>query len=145
MPAQISLKRAYEQPSARDGVRVLVDRLWPRGLTKEKAEIDKWLRDLAPSDQLRRWFHARPTQWAAFRKRYLQELSRTASGAALQELYAVAYSAKKLTLVYASKNLEHNNAVVLKELLEGMRKPPSSSGPAGAAANAERARVRKHL
>jgi len=128
----IKIKRIYEHYSAGDGFRVLVDRLWPRGLTKEQAQLDRWLRDLAPSDELRRWFHGRPEFFAAFRKRYLKELAQPASMKSLEELYALVEASKKVTLVYASKNTDHNNASVLKELLEGMRKPPSSSGPARA-------------
>lgn len=130
----VVIKRAYDKPSVSDGVRVLVDRLWPRGLTKEKAGIDHWLRDLAPSDKLRKWYHARPTLWQQFRKRYLQELGSPAASRALEELYVVASASKTTTLVYSSKNDEHNNAVVLRDLLQGMRKPPSSSGPSRAAA-----------
>ena len=130
----IVLKRAYDEPTTRDGFRVLVDRLWPRGLTKEAAGIDLWLRDLAPSDALRHWFHARPHQWMAFRTRYLQELGSAAAAAALDQLYGVTRQRKQVTLVFASKNADHNNAIVLKELLEGMRKPPSTTGPAAAAA-----------
>lgn len=128
----VSLKRVYEQPSLSDGKRVLVDRLWPRGLTKEQARLDRWLRDLAPSNELRRWFHERPQYFALFRKRYLKELAQPASIAALEELYTLVKESKKVTLLYASKNTDCNNASVLKELLEGMRKPPSSSGPARA-------------
>jgi uncharacterized protein YeaO (DUF488 family) len=135
----VALKRAYEKPSASDGVRVLVDRLWPRGVKKDNARIDAWLRDLAPSTQLRRWFHARPMQWPQFRKRYLEELGEAAAALALSQLYDLAGKRKRLTLVFSSRNLEHNNAVVLKELLDGMRKPPHSSGPERAAAGAVRA------
>ncbi len=126
----ISLKRAYDLPSASDGVRVLVDRLWPRGLKKEAAAIDYWLRELAPSNELRQWFHQRPSQWLLFRKRYLEELGKGEAAAALDLLYSLASNRKKVTLVFASKDPEHNNAVVLKQLLEGMRKPPTSTGPA---------------
>jgi uncharacterized protein YeaO (DUF488 family) len=128
----VALKRVYEKPSLSDGKRVLVDRLWPRGITKEQARVDRWLRDLAPSDELRRWFHERPEYFALFRKRYLKELSTASSIQALEELYTLVDSSKKVTLLYASKNTDRNNASVLKELLEGMRKPPSSSGPAKA-------------
>jgi uncharacterized protein YeaO (DUF488 family) len=128
----VALKRVYEKPSLSDGKRVLVDRLWPRGMTKEQARVDRWLRDLAPSDELRRWFHERPEYFAIFRKRYLKELSTPACIHALEELYSLVNAAKKVTLLYASKNTDQNNATVLKELLEGMRKPPSSSGPARA-------------
>ena len=128
----IALKRVYERPSLSDGKRVLVDRLWPRGLSKQAARADCWLRDLAPSNELRRWFHARPQYFGTFRKRYLKELDTPASMKALEELYALVDSSKKVTLLFASSNTEQNNATVLKELLEGMRKPPSSSGPARA-------------
>ncbi len=136
----VVLKRAYEKPSLSDGARVLVDRLWPRGLTKAALRIDAWLRDLAPSNDLRRWFHARPAQWLQFRKRYLEELSAPEAAADLAALYDLARNRKQLTLVFSSKDLVHNNAVVLKELLDGMRKPPHSSGPERAAAGARRAR-----
>ncbi len=139
----ISLKRAYEKASLSDGARVLVDRLWPRGLKKEAARIDHWLRDLAPSNGLRRWFHARPAQWPLFRKKYLKELNQPEASQDLEELYELAERRKNVTLVFASKNEEHNNAVVLKELLEGMRKPPNSTGPLRAAAGAIRARRRR--
>ena len=136
----IALKRAYEKPSLSDGFRVLVDRLWPRGISKDAAQIDLWLKDLAPSDSLRRWFHTRRDQWPAFRKRYLSELSSVPASTALNQLHQLANKRKKVTLVFASKDTEHNNAVVLRDLLEGMRKPPSTSGPA--AAMPARSRVR---
>ena len=136
----VALKRVYEKPAAADGTRVLVDRLWPRGLKKEDAQLDVWLRDLAPSNELRRWFHARPAQWQKFRARYLEELAEPAAARALVELYELAHRRKRLTLIFASKNPDHNNASVLKELLDGMRKPPHSSGPEKAAGGAIRAR-----
>lgn len=139
----VHLKRAYEEPSRSDGARVLVDRLWPRGITKDGAKLKAWLKDLAPSDELRHWYHERPSQWQAFRRKYLAELSTPEAIAALEQLYEIADSHKALTLVYASKNEHRNNAVVLKELLEGIRKPPSSSGPAKAAAMPQRARARR--
>jgi uncharacterized protein YeaO (DUF488 family) len=135
----VAVKRVYETPSSSDGVRVLVDRLWPRGLTKEDAAVKFWLRDLAPSKELREWFHANPEAWRFFRKRYLKELVSSEGSAALEKLYAVAQAGKKLTLLYASRHEEHNNAVVLKELLEGSRKPPSSVGRS----TAGRGRIRK--
>ena len=128
---RVDVKRVYEEPARTDGTRVLVDRLWPRGLSKARAAVDKWLRDLAPSDALRKWFHARPDAWAMFRKRYLKELARPESAEALNELYRLANKRKKLTLLFASRNEEQNNATVLKDLLEGMRKPPTGTGPAG--------------
>ncbi len=125
---RIVVKRVYEPPVRADGTRVLVDRLWPRGLSKERAAVDSWLRDLAPSNELRQWFHARAHAWLTFRKRYLKELVRAEAEAALTELYRLANQRKTLTLLYASKNEEQNNAIVLKELLEGMRKPPNGTG-----------------
>ncbi len=135
----VALKRAYEKSSASDGTRVLVDRLWPRGVTKDAAALDAWLKDVAPSDELRRWFHARPTLWPAFRKKYLGELAAPAAAKALERLYELEGSSRQLTLVFSARNREQNNAVVLKQLLEGMRKPPSTSGPKGAAATSTRA------
>jgi uncharacterized protein YeaO (DUF488 family) len=135
----VAVKRVYEPVSRADGVRVLVDRLWPRGLTKEDAAIKFWLRDLAPSTELRQWFHSRPDAWRMFRKRYLKELMSPEGTAAVEKLYDLAVSRKKVTLLYASRNQERNNAVVLKELLEGTRKPPSSVGSAALG----RGRIRK--
>jgi uncharacterized protein YeaO (DUF488 family) len=125
----VAIKRIYEPASGNDGVRVLVDRLWPRGLTKADAAIDEWLRDLAPSNELRRWYHARPDEWHSFRKKYLQELSQPEAQDSLHQLYQFAQKKKPLTLLFASKNETHNNAAVLKELLEGGRKPPTGTGP----------------
>ncbi len=138
----IALKRVYAEPARTDGTRVLVDRLWPRGLTKDRAALDAWLRDLAPSDELRKWYHANPGVWAAFRRRYLRELARPEATAALEELYRLANGPKPLTLLYASKNEERNNAVVLRDLLQGMRKPPTGTGPGTARAVRDR-QVRK--
>ncbi len=129
---KVTVKRVYEKPARGDGYRVLVDRLWPRGLSKSQAALHVWLRDLAPSDELRHWFHARPDSWLTFRKRYLKELGLPEAAAALDELYRLAHLKKNLTLLFASKNELHNNAVVLKDLLEGMRKPPTGTGPGAA-------------
>lgn len=131
MPVRI--KRAYEKPTGSDGERVLVDRLWPRGLKKEQARIDHWLKNLAPSDTLRKWFHS-SENWLVFKKRYFKELCTPEASQDLTLLYQLMDTRKQVTLVYASKNAEHNNAVALKELLDGSKKPPSSSGPAKAAA-----------
>jgi len=138
----VALKRAYEKPSLSDGQRVLVDRLWPRGIKKEQGRIDHWLRDLAPSDTLRKWFHGNGN-WALFKKRYFKELSTPQASAELEILYKLISEHSKVTLVYASKDAERNNAVALKELLEGMKKPPSSSGPAKAAAASGRIAKRR--
>jgi len=124
----VVLKRVYEAASSSDGVRVLVDRLWPRGLTKEDAAVKLWLRDLAPTNELRKWFHANPTGWSMFRKRYLKELVSEKGSAAVEKLHHLAEGKRRVTLLYASRNVDRNNATVLKELLEGMKKPPSSVG-----------------
>ncbi len=134
----VSVKRVYEESSRSDGTRVLVDRLWPRGISKTRAALDAWLRDLAPSDALRQWFHAHSGAWATFRKRYLKELADPEAAGALDQLYRLAHRRKRLTLLFASKNQEHNNAVVLKDLLEGMRKPPTGTGPGAARTLRER-------
>lgn len=134
----IVVKRIYEPPGRTDGKRVLVDRLWPRGLSKERAAVDSWLRDLAPSNALRKWFHAGSGEWPGFRKRYMKELARPEAAAALGELYRLAGERARVTLLFSSKNEEHNNAVVLKELLNGMRKPPTGTGPAAARAAQDR-------
>lgn len=133
----VRVKRVYEAARRSDGMRVLVDRLWPRGLTKKDAALDAWLPDLAPSNELRKWFHAQPEHWGEFRRRYLQELSSGQAPAALDKLYDLGRQGK-LTLLFASKNVERNNAVILRDLLEGARKPPTGTGPA--AARAMRAR-----
>ena len=125
----VAVKRVYEPVSRSDGARVLVDRLWPRGLRKTEIALQDWLRDLAPSDALRKWYHAQPEQWTLFRKRYLKELSRPEAEKDLQKLYGLAHKRQRLTLLYASKNETHNNATVLKDLLDGMRKPPTGTGP----------------
>src|ERR1700686_3574872 len=126
MPVEI--KRAYDKPSLTDGQRVLVDRLWPRGIKKENARIDHWLKNLAPSETLRKWFHS-SANWIIFKKRYFKELSTPEASADRQTLYGLLNEYEQVTLIYASQDAERNNAAALKELLEGMKKPPSSSGP----------------
>lgn len=131
----ILLKRAREKPLTSDGTRVLVDRAWPRGVDRDQARLHAWLRDLGPSGHLRRWFHqqgAPPELWPRFRRRYLGELSEPAATRALEQLYRLATQRRNLTLVHAARDTEHNGAAVLKELLEGGRKPPSSAGAAAA-------------
>src|SRR5260370_2987510 len=126
----IAVKRVYEKVSQSDGARVLVDRLWPRGLSKTQAQVDEWLRKLAPSHELRKWFHAQPGHWLSFRKMYLKELSRLPEAdTELQKLYALAHKKKRLTLLFASKNETHNNSVVLKEMFDRMRHPSTGGGP----------------
>src|SRR6266567_251713 len=99
----VAIKRVYEKPARGDGYRVLVDRLWPRGLKKSEAALHSWLRDLAPSDDLRRWYHNRPGAWLTFRKRYLKELALPKAADSLDELYRFANDRKNLTLLFASK------------------------------------------
>lgn len=110
----VMLKRAYELPAKHDGQRILVDRLWPRGLAKAKAKIDLWLKEVAPSTGLRQWFDHDPEKWAEFKKRYRAELK---DNPAWPELQGFARRGD-LTLVYAAKDQLHNEAVVLKQLLE---------------------------
>ena len=135
----VALKRVYEPAKRADGVRVLVDRLWPRGLTKERAAVHSWLRDLAPSDELRKWFHSQPDQWESFRKKYLKELAHPQAETELRELYLLAHKKRQLTLLFASRNEERNNATVLKDLLDGARKPPTGTGPGGTKSTHKRA------
>jgi uncharacterized protein YeaO (DUF488 family) len=116
MSKTVTIKRAYDPPSSKDGVRLLVDRLWPRGVKKEKAKIDLWLKEIAPSDELRRWFGHDPERWPQFRKRYRAELSK--NKAAVKTLREQARGTTILTLVYAAKDPLYNNAVVLKALLD---------------------------
>jgi uncharacterized protein YeaO (DUF488 family) len=129
----IVVKRVYEKPARSDGARVLVDRLWPRGLTKEKAALDLWLRDAAPSDALRKWYHAHREAWLLFVKRYLKELKQPEAAAAVEQLYALKAKRSQLTLLYAARDEKHNHAHVLQQLMEGMKKPPTGTGPARAA------------
>lgn len=113
-PENIRLKRAYEPPAAEDGTRVLVDRLWPRGVKKSAAAIDLWMKDIAPSAELRRWFAHDPLRWPEFRRRYEDELRRNPeSVAALRALAAKG----RLTLVFAARDTARNDAVVLRDLL----------------------------
>ncbi len=110
----IKTKRAYDPVSADDGKRVLVDRLWPRGLKKEKAHIDEWLKDIAPSTDLRKWYSHDPAKWQEFKKRYRNELKEKKN--ILDELRAEARD-RTITLVYSSREREINNAEALREFL----------------------------
>ena len=111
---KLKIKRVYEQPAKGDGKRILVDRLWPRGLTKEKASIDLWLKDIAPSTELRKWFGHDPDKWKEFQTRYHQELKNNKEPVAtLREQL----NKGVVTLVYGAKDEEHNEALVLKEWL----------------------------
>jgi uncharacterized protein YeaO (DUF488 family) len=112
----IKLKRAYERPASNDGVRVLVDRLWPRGVRKADAAIDHWMKEVAPSTTLRRWFGHEPARWEEFRRRYKGELKEHQKQ--LNELRGLARHGG-ITLVYAARDQAHNEAVVLRDLLLG--------------------------
>ena len=114
----LAIKRVYEPVSAKDGVRVLVDRLWPRGLSKEGAAIDLWLKAVAPSSGLRQWFGHDPAKWPEFRKRYFAELATHADE--LAQLRALA-KRRRVTLVYGARDTEHNDAVALRDYLESQR------------------------
>lgn len=107
----IKLKRAYEPPSKADGERILVERLWPRGLTKDRAQIDLWLKDISPSPELRKWYGHDPEKWSEFRKRYLQEVAKKKD---LVKLLKQKSRGKTITFVYAARDEEKNSAVVLK-------------------------------
>lgn len=111
----INLKRAYEPPAASDGCRVLVDRIWPRGIARDDLQIDVWLKDLAPSADLRKWFGHDPQKWPEFKKRYARELEQRPD--ALEQLVERA-KAGRVTLVFAARDTQHNNAAALKEYLE---------------------------
>jgi uncharacterized protein YeaO (DUF488 family) len=110
----IQIKRVYEEPDAKDGKRILVDRLWPRGLTKEKAKVDLWLKDVAPSTELRKWFAHDPARWTEFQTRYREELRANKEQFSLLKQEA---SKGPVTLVYGAKDQQHNEAVILQELL----------------------------
>jgi uncharacterized protein YeaO (DUF488 family) len=113
----LRVKRVYEKPSKDDGWRVLVDRLWPRGLTKEAVGADVWMKDIAPSDALRKWFGHKPEKWTEFRKKYRAELAKKKQ--MISELRKMEKEHGTLTLLYGAKDQEHNQAVALAELLKG--------------------------
>jgi uncharacterized protein YeaO (DUF488 family) len=136
----VRLKRVYDPPSPQDGARVLVDRLWPRGLTKEAAALDAWMKEVAPSHELRKWYHSHPVQWPKFREKYLAELNTDGAHDGLRQLHDLAEEGQGLTLLFASKSMDRNHALVLKQLVQGDRKPPTGTGPVRAAA-AGRARA----
>jgi uncharacterized protein YeaO (DUF488 family) len=119
MPKQllpIALKRVYDEPAADDGKRVLVDRLWPRGLSKERARVDVWLKEVAPSSELRKWFGHEPEKFAEFRRRFEAELDTGNAQTKFAELRDMARR-EHITLLFAAHDAEHNNAVVLRDLL----------------------------
>src|SRR3954468_10362042 len=114
MPS-MSVKRVYDEPSPRDGMRVLVDRLWPRGLTKEKAAIDLWLKDIGPSTELRKWYGHEPGRWKEFEKRYRDELKKQPSSLSILKREA---KRGPLTLLFGARDEEHNEAVILCSILK---------------------------
>ena len=111
---ELQIKRVYGDPSQEDGTRILVDRLWPRGLTKQKAKIDIWLKGVAPSNELRKWFAHDPKRWPEFERRYIEELKTV--GEPLTQLRQQV-SQGKVTLLYSARDEEHNEAIVLLRLL----------------------------
>ncbi len=117
---QVRIKRVYEEPDAHDGLRVLVDRLWPRGLSKSQAKVDLWLREIAPSTELRKWFGHDPAKWTEFQRRYCAELQRNSEQVRLlrQELHK-----GPVTLLFGAKDVHHNEAVVLEEILKQQVRP----------------------
>jgi uncharacterized protein YeaO (DUF488 family) len=113
----LRIKRVYQAPDTEDGIRVLVDRLWPRGLSRERAQIDLWLKEIAPSEALRRRFHSDPAGWGHFKTAYYAELERAPAQSAARELLG-RLSRGPVTLLFAARNESRNNAVALKEWLE---------------------------
>lgn len=127
----IKTKRIYERPETEDGYRVLVDRLWPRGLSRARARIDEWLKDAGPSDDLRRWFHAHPDRWEEFRMRYREEL--IGRGSLLDKIAARSKNSR-VTLLYSYRDATHNHAAVIKEYLEERKgRNRASAGRGGSA------------
>jgi uncharacterized protein YeaO (DUF488 family) len=118
--ATVRIKRAYEPPEAGDGHRVLVERLWPRGLRKDALRLDAWLKPVAPSDALRRWFGHDPARWPEFVRRYRAELRRQPAATPLADLVRRS-ATETVTLIYAARDQEHNSAVVLRDAIEALR------------------------
>lgn len=114
---QIAVKRVYEAPSEGDGFRVLVDRVWPRGMSREHAAVDLWAKDVAPTTELRKWFGHDPAKWKEFQKQYRAELA--LGGQALEDLRDAVRGRAKVTLVYGAKDQDHNQALVLRDVLLG--------------------------
>jgi uncharacterized protein YeaO (DUF488 family) len=115
----ITTKRVYDKPAKDDGFRILVDRLWARGLTKEKAHVDLWMKEIGPSDALRKWFHHEEGSWPEFEKRYRAELKK--QGKLLAELKHLEKEHGKITLLFGSKDEKQNQAVVLANILQGKK------------------------
>ncbi|MFW6125737.1 MAG: DUF488 domain-containing protein [Chloroflexota bacterium] len=115
----LNAKRVYDSTDDADGQRILVDRLWPRGIRSEDARVDSWMKELAPSNSLRKWFGHDPEKWAEFKRRYVTELRAADKTRALQDI-AQAAARGNVTLVYSAKDREYNNAIVLKEVISQM-------------------------
>ena len=138
MPPEIRIRRVYEKPEPADGTRVLVDRLWPRGLRKDAAALDEWAKDVAPSTELREWYGHDPAKFDEFRRRYLDELSRSGQRTALGRLRALASAGapKPLTLLTATRDVEHSQAAVLAQILrQDVGEPGADAGDAACWAN----------
>lgn len=115
---ELKCKRIYETPAETDGFRVLVDKLWPRGMKKENAEIDLWAKEITPSNELRKWFSHIPEKYDEFKKRYRRELSENSASRKFKELCIEKLNDNNVTLLYAAKSEKYNHAVVLKDWLE---------------------------
>ena len=126
-PPDVRVRRVYDEPSAADGTRVLVDRIWPRGLRKDALRLDDWVKDAAPSTELRTWYGHDPARFEEFRQRYLGELAGSPQRAALGRLRALAAAGRPLTLLTATRDLGHSQAAVLARLL---RPEPEAGGEA---------------
>jgi uncharacterized protein YeaO (DUF488 family) len=116
----VKVRRVYDEPDENDGFRILVDRLWPRGLSKDRAKIDLWLKDIGPSNELRKWFAHDPGKWVEFKRRYFEELGDKTE---LLELVLKKAGEGAVTLLYGTKNEKNNNAIALKEYIEKFHRP----------------------
>ena len=125
----LKLKRIYDPPEPSDGYRVLVDRLWPRGFSKERAKLDLWLKEIAPSDALRKWFGHDPGRWCEFQNRYRRELRE--KSALLSQFRSIKRKNRTLTLLYGARDDRHNQAVVLKQVLKSASKKAVKETPTG--------------
>ena len=137
----ITLKRAYEPASRADGIRLLVERLWPRGIGKADLNIDEWLKEVGPSTELRKWFGHDPDKWAEFRRRYFRELDSRPE--AWKPIVSAARRGRAVTLVYSSHDTQHNNAVALRDYLHAKARLPTAAKRAGASQRSRRS-VRSH-
>ena len=127
-PPDVRVRRVYDEPSAADGTRVLVDRIWPRGLRKDAMRLDDWAKDVTPSAELRTWYGHDPARFSEFRQRYLRELAGSTQRAALGRLRALASAGRPLTLLTATKDIEHSQAAVLAQLLRQSADPAEPEG-----------------